>query len=132
MTSLIVQDESAFGPLVFMMRQLESLGGTSSIPYDRVQNFFRYAGSVATTKGNPPALVGLRGHSRAAQWNREFRASRHDHVQFGLRTRHDHEPATGDAEQNHTVNRDAPSGLSAVADAVLCRRHMERPSGTSR
>ena len=52
MTSLIVQDESAFGPLVFMMRQLESLGGTSSIPYDRVQNFFRYAGSVATTKGN--------------------------------------------------------------------------------
>ena len=52
MTSLITQDETAFGPLIFMMRQLQTLGGTSSIPYDRAQNFYRYAGSVATVKGN--------------------------------------------------------------------------------
>lgn len=52
MTSHITQDETAFGPLIFMMRQLQTLGGTSSIPYDRAQNFYRYAGSVATAKGN--------------------------------------------------------------------------------
>ena len=59
MTSLIVQDETAFGPLVFMMRQLQTLGGTSSIPYDRAQNFFRYAGSVATRKGNHQLVSGF-------------------------------------------------------------------------
>lgn len=59
MTSLIVQDETAFGPLVFMMRQVQSLGGTSSIPYDRVQNFFRYAGSVSTRKGNHQLAAGF-------------------------------------------------------------------------
>ncbi len=52
MTSLIVQDETALGPLVWMQRQLQTLGGTSSIPYDRAQNFYRYAGSVATRIGN--------------------------------------------------------------------------------
>ncbi len=59
MTSLIVQDETAFGPLVWMMRQLETLGGTSSIPFDRAQNFFRYAGSVATRKGNHQLTAGV-------------------------------------------------------------------------
>ena len=59
MTSLIVQDETAFGPLVWLMRQLETLGGTSSIPYDRAQNFFRYAGSVATRKGNHQITAGF-------------------------------------------------------------------------
>lgn len=59
MTSLIVQDESAFGPLVFMMRQLQTLGGTSSIPYDRVQNFYRYAGALSTRKGNHQITSGF-------------------------------------------------------------------------
>ena len=58
MTSLIVQDETAFGPLVWLMRQLETLGGTSSIPYDRAQNFYRYAGSIATRKGNHQLSAG--------------------------------------------------------------------------
>ena len=58
-TSLIVQDETAFGPLVFMGRQLQSLGGTSSVPYDRVQNFFRYAGTVSTTRGNHTVVAGF-------------------------------------------------------------------------
>lgn len=59
MTSLITQDETAFGPLIFMMRQLATLGGTSSIPYDRVQNFYRYAGSVASSKGNHRIVSGF-------------------------------------------------------------------------
>lgn len=50
-TSLIVQDESALGPLVFTARELETLGGTTSIPYDRVQNFYRYAGTLASDRG---------------------------------------------------------------------------------
>ncbi len=58
-TSLIVQDETAFGPVIFMSRQLETIGGTSSIPYDRVQNFYRYAGSVASTKGNHRLTAGF-------------------------------------------------------------------------
>lgn len=58
-TSLIVQDESALGPLFFMGRQLQSLGGTSSVPYDRVQNFFRYAGTVSTTRGNHTVVAGF-------------------------------------------------------------------------
>ena len=58
-TSWIVQDETAFGPLVFMMRQIQTLGGTSSIPYDRAQNFFRYAGSVATRKGSHQLASGF-------------------------------------------------------------------------
>ena len=59
MTSLIVQDETAFGPLVWLMRQLETLGGTSSIPYDRAQNFYRYAGSITTRKGNHQLSAGF-------------------------------------------------------------------------
>ena len=58
-TSLIVQDETALGPLIFTGRQLETLGGSSSIPYDRVQNFFSYAGALTTTKGNHRVSAGL-------------------------------------------------------------------------
>ena len=50
-TSLIVQDESALGPLVYAGRQLQSLGGTSSVPFDRAQNQFRYAAIVRHTRG---------------------------------------------------------------------------------
>ena len=51
-TSLITQDETALGPLIYTGRQLQTLGGTSSIPYDRVQNFFSYAGALTSAKGN--------------------------------------------------------------------------------
>ena len=50
-TSLIVQDESALGPLIYAGRQLEPLGGRSSIPFDRAQNQFRYAAMVRHTRG---------------------------------------------------------------------------------
>ncbi len=50
-TSLIVQDESALWPLIFSGRELQTLGGTSSIPFDRAQNKFRYAAMVRHTRG---------------------------------------------------------------------------------
>ena len=58
-TSLIVQDETAIGPVIWMGRQLETIGGTTSIPYDRVQNFFGYAGALNTTKGNHQLVAGF-------------------------------------------------------------------------
>ena len=59
MTTLIVQDETAFGPVIYMGRQLQSIGGTSSIPYDRAQNFYSYAGSVASSHGNHRLSAGF-------------------------------------------------------------------------
>ena len=50
-TSLIVQDESALGPLIWSGRQIQTLGGSSSIPFDRAQNQFRYAAMVRHTRG---------------------------------------------------------------------------------
>ena len=58
-TSLIVQDETALGPLFFAGRQLQSLGGNSSLPYDRAQNQFRYAGLVRTIRGNHELTAGF-------------------------------------------------------------------------
>ena len=58
-TSLIVQDETALGPMFFMGRQLQPIGGTSSVPYDRVQNFYRYAGAISTTRGNHRVVAGF-------------------------------------------------------------------------
>ena len=58
-TSLIVQDETALGPMFFMGRQLQPIGGTSSIPNDRAQNFFRYAGFVSTSRGNHRLVAGF-------------------------------------------------------------------------
>lgn len=57
--SLIVQDETAIGPAVWMGRQLETIGGSTSIPYDRVQNFYGYAGALNTTKGNHQIFAGF-------------------------------------------------------------------------
>ena len=50
-TSLIVQDETALGPSIYTGRQLASLGGGSSVPFNRAQNQFRYAALVRHTRG---------------------------------------------------------------------------------
>lgn len=55
-TSLIVNDEAALGPLIFFGRQIESLGGSSSLPIDRAQNNFRYA-AMLRRSGNRHALT---------------------------------------------------------------------------
>ena len=58
-TSLIVPDESNLGPMIYTSRILESLGGSSSIPIDRAQNRFRYAGRVRHTRGRHLLTTGF-------------------------------------------------------------------------
>ena len=58
-TSLIVQDETAFGPLIFSGRQLQTLGGSSSLPYDRAQNQYRYAGMARSVRGKHEWTAGF-------------------------------------------------------------------------
>ncbi len=58
-TSQIVQDETAIGPFFFMGRLLESIGGTSSIPFNRAQNFFRQAGAVSWRRGDHSLVAGF-------------------------------------------------------------------------
>lgn len=58
MTSLIVQDESALGPVIWTGRQLQTLG-VPTVPYDRAQNFYRYAGVAATRRGGHNLQAGF-------------------------------------------------------------------------
>ena len=59
LTSLIVPDESNFGPMIYTSRILETLGGSSSIPIDRAQNRFRYASRVRHTRGRHLLTAGF-------------------------------------------------------------------------
>ncbi len=58
-TSLIVQDETALGPSIYTGRQLASLGGGSSIPFNRARNQFRYAGLVRHNRGSHSLTAGF-------------------------------------------------------------------------
>ena len=58
MTSLIVQDEAALGPVIWTGRQLQTLG-TPTVPYDRAQNFYRYAGMTAIRKRDHNVQAGF-------------------------------------------------------------------------
>ncbi len=49
--SLLVSEETSLGPLFLFGRQLQSIGPTSAVPIDRVQNMFRYAGRVRHVRG---------------------------------------------------------------------------------
>ena len=58
-TSLIVRDEGAIGPLLYFGRQLETLGTSSSLPIDRAQNTFRYAAMLRHSRGRHEFTAGL-------------------------------------------------------------------------
>ncbi len=58
-TSLIVQDETALGPSISTGRQLRSLGGGSSFPFDRARNHFRHAGLVRHTRSRHVWIAGF-------------------------------------------------------------------------
>ena len=58
-TSLIVPDESNLGPMIYTSRILETIGASSSIPIDRAQNRFRYAGRVRHTRGRHNLTTGF-------------------------------------------------------------------------
>lgn len=64
-TSLIVQDETALGPAIYIGRQLASLGGGSNVPFDRAQNHFRYTGMMRQSQNRHFVTAGfevLRSH----------------------------------------------------------------------
>ena len=48
-TSLLSQDESAIGPMIWTGRQLQPLG-SPAVPFDRAQNTFEYAGQAAVDR----------------------------------------------------------------------------------
>ncbi len=50
--SLLVADETSLGPRFIFGRLLESIGPDSSIPIDRAQNLFKYAGRLNRVQGS--------------------------------------------------------------------------------
>ena len=57
--SLLVPEETSIGPLFLFSRELESLGPSGSIPIDRSQNLFRYAGRFQQIRGNHTLTAGF-------------------------------------------------------------------------
>ena len=57
-TSFLAQDETAIGALIFTGQQLQTLGGTSSVPFDRAYNRFRYEGLVRQARGRHLLTLG--------------------------------------------------------------------------
>jgi hypothetical protein len=58
-SSVLARDEGWFGPTFLFSRTLESLGPNSSVPLDRAQNTFRYAGRLQRTSGNHTLNAGF-------------------------------------------------------------------------
>jgi len=58
-TSLLLPDETSIGPTVFFAGSIGSLGPTTSVPLDRAQNTFRYAGRLQRTSGNHTINAGF-------------------------------------------------------------------------
>ena len=97
MTSLIVQDEAALGPVIWTGRQLQTLG-TPTVPYDRAQNFYRYAGIATIRKRGHHTHAGfsvvreqLNGiessvHSGLLMFNANFGRDTVTNVRFGTPT----------------------------------------------
>ena len=98
-TTVIVQDEAAFGPVIWLGRQLQSIGGTSSIPFDRAQNLYRYAGTVSTRRGNHQLIAGFgvareqlngiesSGHAGLIIFNADFGRDLITNLRLGLPSR---------------------------------------------
>ena len=57
--SKLVPEESSIGPLIFFGNTLEVLGPTTTVPLDRAQNTFRYAGRIQRTSGNHTLHAGF-------------------------------------------------------------------------
>ena len=59
-TSVLTQEESAIGPMIWTGRQLQPLG-SPAVPFDRAQNFFRFAGQVSVERGQHRLVFGASG-----------------------------------------------------------------------
>ncbi|MDA0206622.1 MAG: TonB-dependent receptor [Acidobacteria bacterium] len=51
-SSVLTPDESSLGPMYYFGNTLQLIGPTTSVPLDRAQNTFRYAGRLQKTEGN--------------------------------------------------------------------------------
>jgi hypothetical protein len=63
-TSLIVPEERSIGPAIFVSQALSPFGNGSTIPIDRAQNTFRYAGLYRWRSGNHQITVGAETQRR--------------------------------------------------------------------
>ncbi len=58
-TSLLLPDETSLGPTIFFNRAIDYLGPSTTVPLDRAQNTFRYAGRLQRTSGNHTLNTGF-------------------------------------------------------------------------
>jgi hypothetical protein len=56
---VLSEDETSPGFTAFFSRALDSVGPTTTVPLDRVQNTFRYAGRIQQTRGNHTLHAGF-------------------------------------------------------------------------
>lgn len=58
-SSVLGPDESSLGPMYYFGNTLQLIGPTTSVPLDRAQNTFRYAGRLQKTAGNHALNLGF-------------------------------------------------------------------------
>lgn len=58
-SSVLTPDESSLGPMYYFGNTLQLIGPTTSVPLDRAQNTFRYAGRLQKTTGKHTLNVGF-------------------------------------------------------------------------
>ncbi len=58
-TSFLVPEETSLGPIYTFSRQLASIGPNGSIPLDRAQNSFHYAGRLSEIRGDHSLTFGF-------------------------------------------------------------------------
>jgi hypothetical protein len=57
--TVLTPDESSIGPVIFFNRAWDFLGPSPTVPLDRAQNTFRYAGRLQRTSGNHTLNMGF-------------------------------------------------------------------------
>jgi hypothetical protein len=111
--SLLLPDETSLGPTVFFNRSIDYLGPNSSVPLDRAQNTFRYAGRLQRTSGNHTLNAGFdiirrqingaesNGHRGIFSFRNDFGRSLIDNILAGIPS--NYREAFGDAHRGFRV-----------------------------
>ncbi len=58
-SSVLVPDNSSLGPLIFFGNTMTFIGPSTTVPLDRAQNIFRYAGRIQRTSGDHTLYAGF-------------------------------------------------------------------------
>ncbi len=74
LSSVLVPDDSSLGPFYWFRNTLQFVGPTTTVPLDRAQNTFRYAGRIQRTSGNHTLNAGF---DLSRQQINGFESSRH-------------------------------------------------------